>query len=161
YPTLYAHVLVAVDGLKSFHCERLGLRLIPDWPLSSMPKLIEEIKNKDTSDKREVAKLGDFEFNYSSLINCAWGKPSHAFSKKFNRYDDITPSPRLPGLPYHFMSRVVELEAEFGNPIDNSYIVADYDIPADAWYFQENNAATMPYCVLMEAALQPCGWLSA
>ncbi len=32
-PTLYADVLCTVDGLKAFHCRRLGVRLVPDWPL--------------------------------------------------------------------------------------------------------------------------------
>ena len=39
------------------------------------------------------------------------------------------------------------------------------DRPSDAWYFAENKAAngkqTMPNAVLMEIALQPCGWLGA
>jgi hypothetical protein len=31
----------------------------------------------------------------------------------------------------------------------------------DAWYFDLNGAATMPFCVFLEAALQPCGWLAS
>ncbi|HKV37350.1 MAG TPA: 1-acyl-sn-glycerol-3-phosphate acyltransferase, partial [Pyrinomonadaceae bacterium] len=27
-------------------------------------------------------------------------------------------------------------------------------------YFEQNGSATMPFCVLLEAALQPCGWLA-
>jgi 3-hydroxymyristoyl/3-hydroxydecanoyl-(acyl carrier protein) dehydratase/1-acyl-sn-glycerol-3-phosphate acyltransferase len=34
-------------------------------------------------------------------------------------------------------------------------------VPANAWYFDDNGAATMPNCVLMEVALQPCGWLAS
>ena len=37
----------------------------------------------------------------------------------------------------------------------------EYDVPPDAWYFDENGARTMPMCVIMEAALQPCGWLAS
>ena len=36
-----------------------------------------------------------------------------------------------------------------------------YDVPPDAWYFSENGHPTMPYCVLLEAVLQPCGWLAS
>jgi 3-hydroxymyristoyl/3-hydroxydecanoyl-(acyl carrier protein) dehydratase len=39
-------------------------------------------------------------------------------------------------------------------------VEAAYDIPPDAWYFNENGARTMPFAVLLEAALQPCGWLA-
>ncbi|UPT75516.1 MAG: hypothetical protein M0D55_07515 [Elusimicrobiota bacterium] len=37
----------------------------------------------------------------------------------------------------------------------------EYDVPRDAWYFAENGQATMPFGVLLEVALQPCGWLAA
>ena len=37
----------------------------------------------------------------------------------------------------------------------------EYDIPQDAWYFLSNGAKTMPFAVLLEAALQPCGWLAS
>src|SRR5262249_25237990 len=36
-PTLYAHLLCSVDGLKAFHCKRMGYRLVPGWPLENMP----------------------------------------------------------------------------------------------------------------------------
>jgi 3-hydroxymyristoyl/3-hydroxydecanoyl-(acyl carrier protein) dehydratase len=32
HPVLTADVLVSVDGLAAFHCRRLGLELVPDWP---------------------------------------------------------------------------------------------------------------------------------
>ena len=34
-------------------------------------------------------------------------------------------------------------------------------MPVDAWYTEKNSYPTMPYSVLMEIALQPCGFLSA
>jgi 3-hydroxymyristoyl/3-hydroxydecanoyl-(acyl carrier protein) dehydratase/1-acyl-sn-glycerol-3-phosphate acyltransferase len=37
----------------------------------------------------------------------------------------------------------------------------EYDIPPSAWYFDQNGHRTMPFCVLLEAALQPCGWLAS
>lgn len=38
---------------------------------------------------------------------------------------------------------------------------AQYDVPAEAWYFASDRQATMPYAILLETALQPCGWLAA
>src|SRR5262249_53199657 len=40
-----------------------------------------------------------------------------------------------------------------------SAVVAEYDVPDDAWYFADNAAPPMPTAALMEIALQPCGWL--
>jgi 3-hydroxymyristoyl/3-hydroxydecanoyl-(acyl carrier protein) dehydratase len=39
--------------------------------------------------------------------------------------------------------------------------VIEYDIPPDAWYFAADRQERMPYAVLLEVALQPCGWLAA
>src|SRR5262249_3190454 len=42
-----------------------------------------------------------------------------------------------------------------------SRVVVEYDVPEKAWYFAESGGAAMPFCVLLEAALQPCGWLAS
>ncbi len=154
-PTVFAHVLCSIDGKKAFLCERLGLSLVPDWPMSS-----HQLEIIDTSGKDSVEFEG-FSFDYTSLLNCAWGKPTDAFGDKYQIYNTGIRSSRLPGPPYHFMTRITELDAEYGNPYTKPTVVAEYDIPEDAWYFSENGKATMPYCVLMEVALQPCGWLAS
>jgi PfaB family protein len=155
YPTLYAHVLTTVDGTKAFLCERLGLRLVPDWPLSTMPELLEE----DVQGKA-IASYNGFKFGHSSLINCALGRPAHAFGSDFQHYDGGLRSPRLPAPPYHFMTRIAEYTVVPGEYRNDPFVVAEYDIPENVWYFNENGTAIMPYAVLMEVALQPCGWLS-
>jgi acyl transferase domain-containing protein/3-hydroxymyristoyl/3-hydroxydecanoyl-(acyl carrier protein) dehydratase/predicted GNAT family N-acyltransferase len=155
HPILYAHVLTTVDGTKAFLCERLGLKLVPDWPLTTMKHLIE----KDVTGK-PVASYKGFKFGYESLINCALGRPLDAFGADFLHYDSGARSPRLPGPPYHFMTRIADFDVIPGEMRQNSFVQAEYDIPADAWYFKENGKAAMPYAVLMEVALQPCGWLS-
>ncbi len=38
-------------------------------------------------------------------------------------------------------------------------MVAEYDVPAHDWYFDDGRGL-MPWTVLLEAALQPCGWLA-
>jgi 3-hydroxymyristoyl/3-hydroxydecanoyl-(acyl carrier protein) dehydratase len=39
--------------------------------------------------------------------------------------------------------------------------VAAYDVPPDAWYFAAARQPAMPFAVLLEVALQACGWTSA
>jgi len=39
--------------------------------------------------------------------------------------------------------------------------VFEYDVPPDAWYFAAERQPLMPYAVLLEVVLQPCGWLAA
>jgi 3-hydroxymyristoyl/3-hydroxydecanoyl-(acyl carrier protein) dehydratase len=38
---------------------------------------------------------------------------------------------------------------------------AQYDLTPDAWFFEAERQPRMPFAVLLEAALQPCGWLAA
>lgn len=47
--------------------------------------------------------------------------------------------------------------------LHNKYgtVVAEYDVPADAWYFADGASSAVPMAVLIEILLQPCGWLSS
>ena len=156
-PTLFADLLCTVDGLKAFHARRVAIELVPDWPLEAMPKLLAEA----AADTRPVAEADGFRFDRASLLACAWGKPSKAFGPIYSRFDGPTRVARLPGPPYLFMSRVTEVDAPIGVMKAGATTTVEYDVPADAWYFDENGCRTMPFAVLLEAALQPCGWLSS
>ena len=163
-PTLYADLLCTVDGKKAFHARRAGLQLVPDWPLSSRPELL---LGADASlpGARPPARVstpsGDVVFDYATLLACAWGIPSDAFGEMYARFNGTNRIPRLPGPPYHFLTRVVELEGEIGVLKAGAIAHFEYDVPPDAWYFDENSCQSMPFCVLLEAALQPCGWLAS
>jgi 3-hydroxymyristoyl/3-hydroxydecanoyl-(acyl carrier protein) dehydratase len=89
------------------------------------------------------------------------GRPSHAFGPIYQRFDGTQRVARLPSPPYLFMSRIREVEGPIGVMRAGARVVAEYDIPNDAWYFDSNGCRSMPFAVLLEAALQPCGWLSS
>ncbi|MCV7077366.1 beta-ketoacyl synthase N-terminal-like domain-containing protein [Mycobacterium szulgai] len=155
-PTLFADVLCTVDGLAAFHCPRLGLKLSPGWPMDQgLPQLDHYVEPKP------VAVSDGFSFDYKSLLACAWGKPSRAFGERYQRFDTSRKVARLPSPPYHFMSRVTEVVGEIGVMNSGAALVAEYDVPCDAWYFTANGCHTMPSAVLMEVCLQPCGWLAS
>ena len=158
-PMMFAHVLCTVDGRKAFLCERLGLQLVPDWPAKEMPEWWELMARRD--DDRPLATIDGFPLDAISLLNCAWGQPSTAFGPGFSPLDGAVRSARLPGPPYHYMTRISALSGEMGAMQTGATVEALYDIPDGAWYFDENGYPTMPSCVLMEVALQPCGWLAA
>ncbi len=158
-PTIFADLLCTVDGLGAFHCRRMGLRLVPDWPLEDRADL--RLLGAQQSEGTEVASWEGFDFDYASLLACAWGKPTTAFGPAYAAFDSERTVPRLPGPPYHFMSRINKIDGTPWSMQIGTEIDVEYDIPSDAWYFQENGAATMPFAVLLEAALQPCGWLAS
>jgi 3-hydroxymyristoyl/3-hydroxydecanoyl-(acyl carrier protein) dehydratase len=87
--------------------------------------------------------------------------PSDAFGALYAPFDGTRRAPRLPDEPYHFMSRIVSVDSPPGVPTPGGKVVAEYDVPADAWYFGDGGSAAVPLSVLIEILLQPCGWLSS
>lgn len=100
-------------------------------------------------------------FDYERILAFAIGKPSEAFGSPYEVFDKERRIARLPGPPYQFLDRVMEIEAEPWKMVGGGVIAVEYDVPPDAWYFAANNAPRMPFAVLLEVALQPCGWLAA
>src|SRR5690606_35665165 len=59
------------------------------------------------------------------------------------------------------VSRFVEVNATRLVTKVSSSMVAEYDVPVDMWFYEDNSYPFTPYSMLMEMALQPCGFLSA
>ncbi|WP_077076928.1 beta-ketoacyl synthase N-terminal-like domain-containing protein [Mycobacterium numidiamassiliense] len=155
-PMLFADLLCTVDGLPAFHCPRMGLKLSPGWPMDLGAKEL-----AGYSEPKPVSEVAGFRFDYQAMLASAVAKPSMAFGPLFEKFDSHRKVARLPGPPYHFMSRVTDLVGQTGVVKSGAEVVVEYDVPSDAWYFVANAEATMPNAVLMEVALQPCGWLAA
>ena len=155
-PVVFAEIMGSVDGRKAFHCKRMALRLVPAWPLDAGRMKVEMPR-----DDKPVAIVDGFKFDYASLLACAWGRPSEAFGPMYARFDSPRRVARLPGPPYHFMSRVPRVEGKIGGLEVGSVAVIDYDVPRGEWYFPLNAADAMPFAVMLETALQPCGWLAS
>jgi 3-hydroxymyristoyl/3-hydroxydecanoyl-(acyl carrier protein) dehydratase/malonyl CoA-acyl carrier protein transacylase len=95
------------------------------------------------------------------ILAFAIGKPSVAFGAPYAVFDEQRRIARLPGPPYQFLDRITEVQGEPFQMVPGGGAVAQYDIPAGAWYFAANRQDGMPFAVLLEIALQPCGWLAA
>jgi 3-hydroxymyristoyl/3-hydroxydecanoyl-(acyl carrier protein) dehydratase len=89
------------------------------------------------------------------------GKPSEAFGDPYRVFDGERIIARLPGPPYQFMDRITAVQGEPWQMVAGAGVEVQYDVPADAWYFAAERQNRMPFAVLLEVALQPCGWLSA
>ena len=90
----------------------------------------------------------------------ALGDVDKCFGSDFSIYKGRSMQ-RNPNGDFQLVSRVYDLmgtRMEFDKPMS---LVSEYDVPEDAWYFLDNShPANMPYSVLMEIALQSCGFLS-
>jgi 3-hydroxymyristoyl/3-hydroxydecanoyl-(acyl carrier protein) dehydratase len=101
-------------------------------------------------------------FDNASITAFAVGKPSEAFGEKYKVFDSERVIARLPGDPYKFLDRIVKIEnCRQWELAAGGAIEAEYDVPPGEWYFKSGAQTSMPFAVLLEVALQPCGWLAA
>ncbi|MBW2605363.1 MAG: type I polyketide synthase [Deltaproteobacteria bacterium] len=109
-----------------------------------------EIKNRETP-----------LYDRDKILSFAVGKPSEAFGEPYKMFDQNRVIARLPAPPYSFLDRIVAVEPEPWILKPDGWIEAEYDMSPDAWYFKADRSSSMPFCILLEVALQPCGWLAA
>jgi acyl transferase domain-containing protein/3-hydroxymyristoyl/3-hydroxydecanoyl-(acyl carrier protein) dehydratase len=100
-------------------------------------------------------------YDYKSILAFSSGNPSEAFGDRYKPFDHDRVIARLPRPPFQFLDRVTEVRGEPWAMKAGAEAVAEYDVPPDEWYFAANRDGTMPFAVLLETALQPCGWLAA
>lgn len=101
-------------------------------------------------------------FDKASILAFAEGNPSEAFGAPYQVFDRQRRIARLPRPPYQFLDRITAIEGCVQWQMRaGGYIEAEYEAPRDAWYFAAERQPRMPFAVLLEVALQACGWLAA
>ena len=110
--------------------------------------------NGDSGDKPAI-------FDTASILAFATGKPSEAFGEPYRIFDHERVIARLPGPPFMLIDRITDIRTPAWKVQAGGSVQAQYHVPPDAWYFVENRQKVMPFAVLLEIALQPCGWMAA
>lgn len=100
-------------------------------------------------------------YGYEKILAFSDGNPSAAFGEPYRIFDRERKIARLPRPPLQFLDRIVDVTGEPFKLAEGATCVAEYDVPGDAWYFKAERASRMPFAVLLETGLQPCGWLAA
>ncbi|MGF1692537.1 beta-ketoacyl synthase N-terminal-like domain-containing protein [Photobacterium kagoshimensis] len=94
------------------------------------------------------------------MFEFATGDIEKCFGPDFSIYRGMIP-PRTPCGDLQLTTRVIEVNGTRGDFKTPSSCIAEYEVPENAWYFDENSHQTlMPYSVLMEISLQPNGFIS-
>lgn len=154
-PLLVADLLGTADGVKAFHAERMGLRLLPDHPLATRAERLAALDGGRPDSETPIGAR-------RNLRAVAWGGPVEAFGDFYAPFAQSRDRwPRLPGPPYLCLHRIVECRATAGRAEPGATVVAAFDFEPGDWFFEESGNRTMPHGVLLEAALQPCGWLAS
>ena len=113
-----------------------------------------------------ILKKSDMKRGPSVLFDKTWldefatGDIVKCLGQEFEIYRNRR-SPRIPNGDLLLISRIIDIEGKRGEFNHPSLISSELDIPADAWFFEGTINGEIPLSIMLEAALQPCGVLSA
>jgi len=114
------------------------------------------------SDVRLAKPGSPILYDKNSILAFGSGKPSEAYGAPYRVFDEGDRRiARLPRPPYQFLDRISEVAGEPFVMQAGASVTAHFDVRPDQWYFGSNRQREMPFSVLLEVALQPCGWLAA
>jgi 3-hydroxymyristoyl/3-hydroxydecanoyl-(acyl carrier protein) dehydratase len=156
-PYCLADALMYADGKPIVEITNMSTRLVgltrerleSLWERPDTPVVVHE--------KRQRPRV----YDSASILAFSNGKPSEAFGEPYQVFDSERVIARLPGPPFQFLDCVTDVQGEPFVLQAGASCVAEYTVPPDAWYFEANRCRLMPFAVLLEIALQPCGWLAA
>lgn len=157
-PYAKCNVEIILNGKIVVHFKDLGLQLSEKNPNQSI-SVEQAIKQslQQTELPRKPALL-----NEEQVTEFCLGSVAKCFGPEFEIYDNgSVKASRMPNTHLNLVHRVLEVNGKRHQLTKNSSIVTEYDVPAEPWYYRQNSSPTIPYSILMEIALQPCGFLSA
>lgn len=151
-PAALADAVLLIDGKPIVSVENLAI---------SFNGLSGSIINAIWSG-REAPVAGPADsYPYERILAYCVGKPSEAFGEPYKVFDKERIIARLPGPPFLFVDRIERVDAAPWKLLPGAKATGAYDVPAEPWYCAESGQPVMPFAVLLEAALQVCGWLAA
>ena len=154
-PYCVADALMYADGKPIVEITNLSLRM------SGLTREGLTAAWHATRDDEPAADEKPALYDKGRILAYSNGDPSDAFGEPYRVFDRDRVLARLPGPPFQFLDRVTGI---VGDPFvmkAGAACEAEYDVPPDAWYFAAERSGRMPFSVLLETALQPCGWLAA
>jgi acyl transferase domain-containing protein/3-hydroxymyristoyl/3-hydroxydecanoyl-(acyl carrier protein) dehydratase len=152
-PYCIADALMYADGKPIVEITNLSLRM------SGLTR--ETLEQLWSSHRPPHATPHAPKYDSAKILAYSNGNPSEAFGEPYRVFDRERVIARLPGPPYQFLDCIPAVTGEPFVLKAGAACTALYAVPPDAWYFAANRAPTMPFSILLEIALQPCGWLAA
>lgn len=154
-PYVVADLTILYEGQIAVFFESLGLRLQE----KTQPAFL-----KNSLHRQEGIYIKPVDkpvlFNEYQITQFALGSIAKCFGDEYASFDE-RPLSRQPNTDLQLISRVLSTTGRPGVFANKPMLVSEYDVPSDAWYFTQNASPVMPYSILMEIALQPCGFLGA
>ncbi|MFD8687476.1 beta-ketoacyl synthase N-terminal-like domain-containing protein [Streptomyces sp. NPDC059651] len=150
-PFIIADVLVHADELPVAKISNVGFRIVEKPGTPFRP-------DREGHTPRALGRRGASDeptlLNEMHVAHVAKG--DHAMlGEQFEVCRELPRVPRLPSGELCFVDRVVRIDGVSGAIKPGDVIESEYDVPADSWYFTENNQRYMPHFAYMEAGVQP------
>ncbi len=153
-PYCIADALMYADGKPIVEITNMTLRMSGH----SRAKLEESWRSGSRAPETTIVRV---LYDSAKIMAYSNGKPSEAFGAPYKVFDSDRVIARLPGPPYQFLDCITDVTGEPFVMKAGAACEARYAVPPDAWYFSANRCENMPFSILLEIALQPCGWLAA
>ena len=152
-PYVIVDALMYADGKPIVEITSMSARLT-----GTTKEQLQALWHKDTL---QYSSAKAALYTKEQILAYSNGNPSDGFGERYRIFDTDRKIARLPGPPFQFMDRVTAVGGPPWQMTAGAMVEAQYDLPASAWFFDAERQARMPFSVLLEAALQPCGWLAA
>ncbi|MBL0226310.1 MAG: type I polyketide synthase [Geobacteraceae bacterium] len=154
-PFVICDALMYADGKPIVEITSMSARLT-GTTREKLSAMWQAVRGSSTAEVKKTAI-----YTKEQILAYSNGNPSEGFGERYRVFDSQRKIARLPGPPFQFMDRVTALRGEPWQMTAGAMAEAQYDLPAEAWFFAADRQPRMPFSVLLEAALQPCGWLAA
>lgn len=148
---LTRQLLTGMESAAGLHRQYLQTRLTS---LTTLSQLL--LNGHKPAEAREIPAI----FNEGDLNEFALGSITACFGEEFRVLENLR-HPRIPNTSLMLMTRIISIEGNRGAFQAPARIVSEWDVPAQPWFSLPTPSAGLPISIWMEAALQPCGFLSA
>ncbi len=155
-PYAIADALVLVDGKPIVELIGISLQLS-----GSSPPELEALWGAATEVNPGSAAGKPVFFDHDRILAFALGRPVDSFGERYRPFENGRFLARLPAPPFACVHRIMSTDAKAWIMESGTSAVAEYDIDPDAWFFEADRQDAVPLAILLEIALQPCGWLAA
>ena len=162
-PSVIAHAVMFADGKPVVSCRSMSLLLRGADSRNFHPL-------GTTSNIGQVTESGlvplipndpTLEMDHTRLLEFCTGSPSKAFGSRFLPFDHDRTMARLPRPPYLLMDEVVWAKGEPQSQTAPKECLTRFRVDPKAWWATAGGHGRIPFAILLEIALQPCGWISA
>jgi 3-hydroxymyristoyl/3-hydroxydecanoyl-(acyl carrier protein) dehydratase/malonyl CoA-acyl carrier protein transacylase len=157
-PYVIADAHMYADGHRIVHFKDMSIQMV-GTSRDEIEAFWEEKKMLPVTEPMQPSR--PVVFDYDHMLEFASGRPSKAFGAPYEPFDKDRFIARLPRPPYLMIDRVRQIQSQAWELKPAGWIEAEYDVPPNAWYFKADRTPAMPLSIIMEVALQPCGWLAA